>query len=572
MNKDVIYVEPEDDITDIITKIENSSEKIVVLVPPKKAGVFRSMVNMKLIARAGSTAEKTVVLVTVDPSIIKLAASARIPVTKDLKTAPVIPAVEAVETAESENEIIETADEDDEEEERVRKSRVADDDDDNDEEEDEEENDEDDVDEEEEDEEEEKPKKAKKAAKKAPEHGAKGWFKAHKVPVTICAVAAIAAIVFCAWAFGVAPAVTVAVEIQTETKSFAENVNFTTNPQEEDAKNGIFYVQEKKLEQAQEIKMEATGKKNIGEKASGEVTVYSYFKSKSNVIPVSEGATFAIQGQNFTVTKGANLSWDGRSSSCENAADDDDISGVLDYGCLISRKITVEAASGGSASNLSWTGEQIISAGLYSDGLTSGGSDKEVTIVEQIDVEKAKDQLKASNEAEDKQKLLESVEENMLPIELSFTETTSASEPSPAVGEEVQEGKTPMLKVVTTAKMYAIDKSKVEEFISEKVQLADNQKIYEFQDSFVENFSQNGKAYTGRLKTNYDVGPKVTDNDVVEMIKGKGLGDIQHDLKNITGIVNVTIEKSYPWVMQAPKDTNKITVEIEIQGAEKSEA
>ena len=29
MNKDVIYIEPEDDITDIILKIENSKEKIV---------------------------------------------------------------------------------------------------------------------------------------------------------------------------------------------------------------------------------------------------------------------------------------------------------------------------------------------------------------------------------------------------------------------------------------------------------------------------------------------------------------------------------------------------------------
>ena len=28
MNKDVIYIEAEDDITDIITKIENSKEKI----------------------------------------------------------------------------------------------------------------------------------------------------------------------------------------------------------------------------------------------------------------------------------------------------------------------------------------------------------------------------------------------------------------------------------------------------------------------------------------------------------------------------------------------------------------
>lgn len=88
MNKDVIYIEPEDDITDIITKIENSKEKIVALVPPKKAGVFRSVVNIKLISKAGKTAEKTIVLVTMDPSIVKLAAATRIPVTKIYRHLP----------------------------------------------------------------------------------------------------------------------------------------------------------------------------------------------------------------------------------------------------------------------------------------------------------------------------------------------------------------------------------------------------------------------------------------------------------------------------------------------------
>ena len=106
MNKDVIYIEPEDDITDIITKIEQSTEKITVLVPPKKAGVFRSVVNIKLIAKAAANAEKTVVLVTVDPSIIKLAAASRIPVTKDLKTPPTIPPLDDELADNTETEII----------------------------------------------------------------------------------------------------------------------------------------------------------------------------------------------------------------------------------------------------------------------------------------------------------------------------------------------------------------------------------------------------------------------------------------------------------------------------------
>ena len=45
MNKDVIYIEPEDDITDIISRIKSSKQKVVALVPPKKLGIMRSAVN-----------------------------------------------------------------------------------------------------------------------------------------------------------------------------------------------------------------------------------------------------------------------------------------------------------------------------------------------------------------------------------------------------------------------------------------------------------------------------------------------------------------------------------------------
>ena len=110
MNKDVIYIEPEDDITDIITKIEKSKEKIVALVPPKKAGVFRSVVNIKLIHKAGKTAEKTIVLVTTDPSIMKLAASSKLPVTSDLQTPPVIPKEDTEIETTSKEELVEESD------------------------------------------------------------------------------------------------------------------------------------------------------------------------------------------------------------------------------------------------------------------------------------------------------------------------------------------------------------------------------------------------------------------------------------------------------------------------------
>ena len=250
MNKDIIYIEPEDDITDIITKIENSKEKIVALVPPKKAGVFRSVVNIKLISKVGNTSEKTVVLVTTDPSIVKLAAATKIPVTKNLQTPPAVPEMDLEVEETSEEEVVDAPEDEEETAEEVAEE----------------------VEESEPEKKEKKPKKKEKKAKKSSEKTGNpiiDWIKAHKKLAIFGGIAAVALIIFLVWAFAIAPAANVTVGIQTESKSFAENVKFTTNAAEEDAKEGKFYLQEKKVESVQEIKFDATGKKNTGEKKSG---------------------------------------------------------------------------------------------------------------------------------------------------------------------------------------------------------------------------------------------------------------------------------------------------------------
>ena len=58
MQKDVIYIDTEDDITAIIGKVKDSSQKIVALVPPKRIGAMQSAVNLKLVQRAAEQAGK----------------------------------------------------------------------------------------------------------------------------------------------------------------------------------------------------------------------------------------------------------------------------------------------------------------------------------------------------------------------------------------------------------------------------------------------------------------------------------------------------------------------------------
>ena len=52
---------------------------------------------------------------------------------------------------------------------------------------------------------------------------------------------------------------------------------------------------------------------------------------------------------------------------------------------------------------------------------------------------------------------------------------------------------------------------------------------------------------------------------------GKGIGDASREIRDIEGISNATIERSYPWVMKVPTDSNKITVSFEIKDQEGNE-
>lgn len=548
MNKDVIYIEPEDDITDIITKIENSKEKIVALVPPKKAGVFRSVVNIKLVSKVGATAEKTIVLVTTDPSIVKLAAATRIPVTKNLQTPPAIPTADMEIEETSEEEIV------DESEAEVEKKE-------------EEKEEAEEAEDTEEEKTEKKDKKADKAAKKKKTdkdgNPIINWVKVHKKLTIFGCIALVALIIFMIWAFVIAPAVTVTVGIKTVNNNFSENVTFTTTATDENATEGKFYLQEKKIEAVQEVKFDATGQKNNGEKAHGELNVSVIFAT-SGTIPINAGTKFTINGLSYLADEYTSLAWDGDEDNCEN--EKKIVAGKIR--CEISGVVKVTAAEAGTKYNIApsssgWSTVSDIS--VSSTKAMSGGTDDIVTVVEQVDIEKAKDQLKSANEDENKQKLYDSIGDNMLVIDSSFSQDTSTATATPTAGEVVKAGEQPTLKATTTASVYIIDKAKVEEFIKEKAKLGDDQKVYEIKDPYVENFVKGDTGYAGRLKTAYAVGPKITENDIVEMVKGKGVGDAQHDIKNINGVVSVTIDTSYPWVSAVPGDTNKITVDIEMK-------
>ena len=561
MNKDVIYIEPEDDITDIITKLENSKEKIVALVPPKKAGVFRSIVNIKLIAKAGTSAGKTVVLVTTDPSIVKLAAATRLPVTKNLQTAPVIPeSTEGEEEAESTEEVVETTDENGEE--KVVAEEI------------------DDEDEEEEENKSEEKAKAKETKKSDEKKSAKekkqkatdgkkldnpvfNWIREHKKISIAGGIGLVVLILVLIWAFAIAPAAKIVVGVHTSNGGFSGNATFTDKLNEENASEGKFYLEEKKIENKAEVEFTATGSKNIGEKATGNLIIYAYFSQKGTV-GVNTGDKFTIGDLTFVADSNSSLAWDGSNSSCEN--DDVIKNGVIN--CRISGRINVTAAEPGekyniAASSANW--KTIANVAVFSDAAMAGGTDNVITVVQQSDIDAAVAKIKTDNEATNKEKLFETIDEGAFIIEESFKQNTGDAVSTPALGEAVENGKKAKLTIVTTNSVYIIDRTKVEEFITEKAKLAENYKIYSMEDPFIENFKEIEGGYVGKIKTSYKYGSKVTQSDIVELARGKGVGTAQHELSDAFDGISIDIQTSFPWVTTIPNDENKIKVEMKYE-------
>ncbi|HEY5268113.1 MAG TPA: hypothetical protein VII94_03185 [Candidatus Saccharimonadales bacterium] len=89
--KDTIYIDVDDEITAVIHKVINSKSKLVVLVLPKRASVFHSSVNLKLLKNKALKAGKNIVLISADSNLLSLAGVVGINVAKNLQDKPTIP-------------------------------------------------------------------------------------------------------------------------------------------------------------------------------------------------------------------------------------------------------------------------------------------------------------------------------------------------------------------------------------------------------------------------------------------------------------------------------------------------
>lgn len=547
MNKDVIYIDVDDDITAIIGKVKASTEKIVALVPPKRVGVLQSAVNLRLLERTATQADKRMVLITNNQALVALSAAAGIPVAKNLQSRPELAEIPALEVddddvidgsqlpvgdhaktaehltskgpdeASSDKEVIVPI-------EGLNLDEPAD-----------------------------KKPTRKKPAAKIPN------FSTFRKKLFIGIAALILLIGTLVWAFVFAPAATVIVTARTTPIPVSTAVQLGS---ETDAADAIIRATVQTIERDASVEFRPTGSETVGERASGSVVFRNCDTSSATTVPSGTyiahgGRNFIIQGS--VVVPGGNFA------------------GGMCVAPGVSAEVTVIATDIGSEFNKS-SGTSFTVSG-YSSSMTArnpsaitGGSSREVTIVTAEDVQTASESLVEQSDDDVRAELQARFGDGYIVLEDSFTIDRAEAASSPAIGQQAEGNATLTSKV--TYRLTAVSEADLDGFLSAllKEQLEDQtaQNVY---DSGAEaarfsQYSRDGDVATVRLATTGQIGPVIDEDKVREQVAGKRYGEVQSTLQQIDGVSDVDVQFSYFWVRTVPNNTEKISIEFELQNAE----
>ena len=539
MNKDVIYIDIEDDITTIIGKIKASKQRIIAMVPPRRTGILQSAVNIRLLSRAAKSADKTIVIITNDSVLAGLAAAAKIPVAKTLQSKPEIAEIPALKV-DDESDVIdggklavgdmaEAAKNSSSDNDAAIDSTIA---------------------------------AANEKESKGLTH-LKNMVKKPKVPnfsafrkkFLLIGGGVLLFGVFLVWAIWFAPHATVIISAKTTSMTVSDTVSLSENAAT-NAKSNVIKSIKKEIAKEVSVEFSATGKKNVGEKATGVVV---FKNSSSSSVTIAAGTVLKNSGLSYTLNSsvnvpGATLDW-----SCPG------------YKCAGSASGAITASEGGAQYNAA-TGSMSISVDDISASLrsaTSGGTDKTATVVTASDIEAAKNKLSDKKIEGLKEQLIASFGNSVKTITESYAENRSDPSSSVAVDGEATGAVT--LKSTITANMLAVDKNELKNFIESKLKdEISGKKAQRIYDNGVEKaafsqFANARNAQTVRLTANGKVGPDIKEESVKDQAKGKSYGEVQSAIESINGVEDVDVKFSPFWVKSVPKDINKINVEFKIK-------
>lgn len=546
MAKGTVYIEADDEITTVIDKVLSAKEDIVAVVLPKRATVFQSVVNLKLLKKASEEAKKRVVLISSEPGIEAISAVAGMHIAQSLSSKPFVPkrakSVASETISSKELDVVDNSSDDDSEE------AVSSD---------------------------EKPESdtieldnTQEVAEELPEGslalagGAKALKKSRfKIPdfssfrlrMGLAITAVILLIV--GWVFGFVILPKATITINTDTSSQPVTMNFIARADitEINLETGELPAKKAEISKEDKVTVSATGEKNVGEVASGSVTM-SAKNCTSLSVPssVPSGTTVTSNGKNFITQEKVSFS-----------------NGVFDGSCLnfTGGTTPIVAETSGESFNLADNSKFVVSgrSDVSATGKSSGGTTKNIKVVSDEDVNKAKEQLKGIATAAAITELNQNLTSQQLQaLPETLEESAPAVKSSIAVGAEASE-----FTVTQTVKYTMLGISS-----SDLGALLDNRIAKSLEGQTDKNVRSNGLSsavYRLATKASADnqtitldtiavLGPEFDENAIRNEVAGKKRGDIEKMLESREGVRSVGVEYSPFWITTTPKSADKIKI------------
>lgn len=551
MNKDVIYIDVDDDVTAIIGKIKKAKEKIVAVVPPKRAGTLQSAVNLRLLDRMAKADKKQLVLITNNAGLIALAANSQIPVAKNLQSKPEIAEITAIAIDEGDDiidgadlpvgdhagsikvkdgtrptstavrsDVIDSIDVDGDNgvtEELPIATAAA--------------------------------YGARKATKSSKAKVKIPNFDKFRKRLFLGIGGGVLLIALLIWMFVFAPAATIIVTAATTPSPVSATVKLGGTAAT-DYKTGVVKSISQTDKKDETLSFDATGTKDLGTPASGTVTFMTdSISALGTVIPSGTKLT-SSSGSTFTTNAAVTMTINNYTGANVGIT-------ATDNGT------SYNGATGSVSGAPSGVSGTIATA-------TAGGTSKIVKVPSQADIDQATGQLVGQSTDAEKKSLAAKFTNGEKVIESSFTIDRAPATSSPAINTESTDGKA-TLTISTTYTIYAIASAELESYLNSSLnaQITDatHQKIYDsgIKNAGLSSFTNQGGVMMVTVTATGQIGPKIDEDQIKNQVKGKIYGEVQSTLQSINGIQNVDVKFSYFWVRTVPNNTNKINIQFQVQ-------
>ena len=546
---DVIYLEADSEITEAIDKLKSARGREVRIAVPARSTMLQSAVNLKLLKKTAQKSGKKLVLISSDRATLSLAAGLGLLVAKNVKAEALLPSSAMAPPASSHEPVVI-----DQAREEARQSRgssssssssrsssksSSNND-----------NDKNYIDLSEDSQSDSDIQKASAGHSKKSKQSPKiPNFMGLNKKISII-VAVFAAFIMLVLAYVFLP--TAKVTLLAKAQKTPVNVEFTLDStvKESDFRQGLVAANQLTVTKDLSAQYTATGKKDVGTKATGSVKISN--ATSSNAVSLPAGATLTASGKTFSLNQGVTV---------PGAT----VSGGIVPG-TINTQIT--ATQNGDSYNLSGATFSVSSGGpvLTATGSTSDGTTKIAVVVTQADIDKAQKEMidSASQNAKQDVESKSSSDERFFPE--TFTSTVSGLTASAPVDSE-SSGGTVSAKVKyseLSASNTDLDKLFTEQI---KTQIPGSNQLYQsgWKDAKYSAKPSSSEKAEVKAISNAFYGQAIDIKQVAKDLSGKAKKDatdvVTPKYPQVTG---VQVESSPALSPNIPFFANRITVEIKV--------